>query len=411
MQIQADRALIPANADAVRYLTISIGAPERERSADRPATAVSLVLDRSGSMAGTKMAMARKAVEHAVQLLSDRDRLAVVVYDTEIDVVLDRTAATREAKQLAMTRLAAIDARGGTDLAGGWLEGAKCAPDRVLLLTDGLANHGITDQDQLAARAAALKARGITTSTFGVGADFDERLLARLATEGGGHFYYIETARQIPDLLASELGETLEVVAHAACLEIVCGNGTDAAVINDFPVERAGALLRVQLGDLTAGQELTIVVAISCSGRSAGDTAFVDCRLTDRDAALYPGTLRVDWTAAIPGADEAQPVDLGVCRVVAGLLAARARAAAIEMNRSGQFDEASALLRRAADAIRSLAPGDAAVSAIAAALLSEVVEYAQPLMARELKERHFASYSALRDRGRQGKAKRKAVVK
>jgi Ca-activated chloride channel family protein len=362
-------------------------------------------------MAGTKMAMARKAVEHAVQLLSDQDHLAVVVYDTEIDVVLDRTAATRAAKRLATTRLSAVDARGGTDLAGGWLAGAACAPDRVLLLTDGLANHGITDQDALTANAAALRARGIATSTFGVGADFDERLLARLATAGGGHFYYIETATQIPDLLASELGETLEVVAHGACLEIACGAGTDAAVINDFPIERAEGRLRVQLGDLTAGQELTVVVAVTCSGRAAGDTAFVDCRLADRDAALYPGMMRVDWTAVTAGADEAQPVDVAVCRVVAERLAARARAAAVEMNRAGRFNEATALLQRAADAIRALVPGDAAVSDIAAGLVIEVVEYAQPLMACELKERHFASYSMLRERGTQGKARRKAVVK
>jgi Ca-activated chloride channel family protein len=408
MQIQTDRALIPASADVVRYLTITIGAPERERSANRPSTAVSLVLDRSGSMAGTKMAMARKAVEHAVQLLGDRDQLAVVVYDTEIDVLLDRTAATRAAKRLATTRLGTIDARGSTDLAGGWLAGAACAPDRVLLLTDGLANHGLADPDALAAKAAELAARGTKTSTFGVGADFDERLLARLATEGGGHFYYIETAGQIPDLLASELDETLDVVAHGACLEIACGAGTDAAVLNDFPVERAGDLLRVQLGDLTAGQELTIVVAVSCPGRRAGDTAFVDCRLTDRDVALYPGTMRVDWRAATPGADEAQPIDLGVCRVVAELLAARARAAAVEMNRAGQFNEVSALLERAADAIRALAPGDAAVSSIADGLGFEVVEYGQPLLSSQLKQRHFESYSTLRARGKQGKAKRKA---
>lgn len=156
---------------------------------------------------------------------------------------------------------------------------------------------------------------------------------------------------------------------------------------------------------------MTLVVAITCSARAAGHTAFVDCRLADRDAALYPGAMRVDWTAVTPDANEAQPVDVTVCRAVAELLGARARAQAVELNRSRRFDEASELLRQAADAIRSLAPGDAAVSAIAASLVDEVVEYAQPLMAYELKERHFASYSALRDRGSEGKAKRKTVAK
>jgi len=209
MQIQTDRALIPATADAVRYLSVKISAPQRERRADRTPAAVSLVLDRSGSMSGSKIEMARKAVDHAIKLLDDRDQLAVVVYDSEIDVVLERVPATPEAKSLAARRLKAFDARGNTNLSGGWQAGAAFAPDRVLLLTDGLANAGVTDHDALAAMAAEFKVKGIATSTFGVGADFDETLLARIATEGGGHFYYIENARQIPDLLASELGETL----------------------------------------------------------------------------------------------------------------------------------------------------------------------------------------------------------
>ena len=167
-------------------------------------------------MSGSKIDMARKAVDHAIKLLDDRDQFAVVVYDNEVNVVLERVPATHEAKALAATRLAAIGARSKTNLSGGWQAGAACAPDRVLLLTDGLANAGVTDHDALATMAAEFKARGIATSTFGVGADFDETLLARIATEGGGHFYYIENAQQIPDLLASELGETLDVVAHDA---------------------------------------------------------------------------------------------------------------------------------------------------------------------------------------------------
>jgi Ca-activated chloride channel family protein len=158
------------------------------------------------------MTNARKAVEHAIRLLDARDRLPVVVYDTEVDVLLESVSATAEAKATAAKRLAGIDARGGTDLASGWLagleqvsrlragaSGATDAPNeaisKVLLLSDGLANQGITDHDALAQRAAEFRAKGVATSTFGVGADFDEVLMTRLATQGGGHFYFIETAR------------------------------------------------------------------------------------------------------------------------------------------------------------------------------------------------------------------------
>ena len=92
---------------------------------------------------------------------------------------------------------------------------------RVLLLTDGLANQGVVDPGELAATAARLRTEGVTTSTFGVGADFDEELLARLATQGGGHFYFIEQARQIPDFFASELGEALEVTARDVVFEVI----------------------------------------------------------------------------------------------------------------------------------------------------------------------------------------------
>ncbi|MBA3343424.1 MAG: VWA domain-containing protein [Gemmatimonadaceae bacterium] len=90
----------------------------------------------------------------------------------------------------------------------------------MLLLTDGLANPGITDRDTLARHASELRQRGVSTSTFGVGVDFDERRLRDMAHEGGGNFYFLENALQIPDLITSELGEALEVVMPRAALEM-----------------------------------------------------------------------------------------------------------------------------------------------------------------------------------------------
>ena len=115
-----------------------------------------------------------------------------------------------------------------TDLCGGWLAGCEQVArfiegeglGRCLLLTDGLANQGVTDRDEIVTHARELRRRGVVTSTFGVGADFDERLLQQMADAGAGHFYFIERAVQIPDLFASELGETLDVVASGVTLTI-----------------------------------------------------------------------------------------------------------------------------------------------------------------------------------------------
>lgn len=79
MNIQTDRAFVRAGTATVRYLTVTITAPRREARTDRPAAHVALVLDRSGSMAGRKIDMAKKAVEHAVRLVNDRDRLALAL--------------------------------------------------------------------------------------------------------------------------------------------------------------------------------------------------------------------------------------------------------------------------------------------------------------------------------------------
>lgn len=126
MHITTDRAFVPASAPAVRYLHIVLNAPSRKQDdSTRAPASVALVLDRSGSMDGQKIAMAREAVAHATKLLRPTDHLALVAYDEEVSTILERTPATPEAKKLALSRLAKIGARGSTDLHGGWLRGAE----------------------------------------------------------------------------------------------------------------------------------------------------------------------------------------------------------------------------------------------------------------------------------------------
>ncbi|MCU0483065.1 MAG: VWA domain-containing protein [Chloroflexi bacterium] len=219
VEIRQDRRYIRSASRSTRHLLVRVVAPAGDRRAERLPLTVALVLDRSGSMSGPKIALAKQAVDRALSALDDSDRVAIVVYDDQVDVVAPLAPARREAKSLARERLAAIDARGTTNLAGGWLAGCEQvalgqAGERVartLLLTDGLANVGITDPAELERHAGELRRRGVATSTFGVGADFDEALLQAMAGAGGGHFYYIERPAQIPDLIASELGEALDV--------------------------------------------------------------------------------------------------------------------------------------------------------------------------------------------------------
>ena len=184
--VRSDRALIRAAGGSRRYAMVSFTAPLAPPKADRMPINVSFVMDRSGSMAGErKIELVREAVDKAIGMLREDDRFSVVIYDSEIDVLMESTPASAEAKRAARKQLERITARSVTDLGGGWLCGCEQAamhlndavPAKCLLLTDGLANQGITDRGELARHADELRRRGVLTSTFGVGGDFDEVVL------------------------------------------------------------------------------------------------------------------------------------------------------------------------------------------------------------------------------------------
>ena len=289
---------------------------------------------------------------------------------------------------------------------------ADTALRRVLLLSDGRANQGETNPDMLARHAADLRAKGIATSTFGVGADFDEVLMSRLATEGGGHFYFIEQPAQIPDFLTSELGEALEVVARDARLVIAGGPGGEIGCLNEFPVETingaGGQELHVRLGDLVSAQELTVGIAVRCHAGAAGDSAYITVRLADRDQVLFPQPMPIEWRVADESADAAQPVNVDVLVEVATLLADRARAAALEANRRGDFEQASGILKAAAAELRMLGAHLPRIETLAAELEAEQEEFSVAMAPMTRKSRHFASTNALRSRSGEGKAKKRA---
>jgi hypothetical protein len=344
--IRIDRHLIRRAGGSVRYALVSVVAPEAPLKKGRDPLHLALVLDRSGSMGGPKIALAREAVRLALQALRPADRFSLIVYDEEVTAVVESVKATAEARRNAMTKLAGIDARGSTDLHGGWRAGCDQlaahlgATDvgRCLLLTDGLANVGIDDPAELVSLAsAARKDRCAATSTFGVGADFDERLLHGMADASGGRFYFIEQPAQIPDLLASELGELLQVVARDACLTLQLPKGVAAAPLNALETAAVTGGIEIRLGDLVSGQQLDVVVALTFPAGHAGDTIAVQFGLSDRDNALVAPSQVLGWSYATDRAQQAQARDVTVDRAVARLYAGRARADALELNRAGKF--------------------------------------------------------------------------
>lgn len=418
LALHTDRRLIRATARSTRYLLVSLTAPTAGPRARRLPVNVGLVLDRSGSMDGErKFDLAREAVEQSLRMLHPDDRFTLVVYDTEVDVLVPSTLATPEAKRLGLERLRGIGPRGGTDLHAGWTRASaeiatrlsEDAVNRVLLLTDGLANQGISQPAALAAKAAELRRKGIATSTFGVGADFDERLLRDIAHDGGGNFYFIETPRQIPDLLTSELGEALEVVVRGAVLHVELPVGAEAEPLNAnrFATANGGRELRVELGDLASAQELRLVVSIRFAAGEPGAVQGTSVHAADRHGLATSNVETVEWRHAGHADNDVQSRERVVDREVALLFAARARAEATEANRHGDLRRARQVLERTAARIRTYAGGDAQLEAHARALDADVGRFAERAMdPMQLKSAYFIAEATRKNRAPDGRARR-----
>jgi Ca-activated chloride channel family protein len=414
LSVAQDRQLIRTRWHSKRFIVARIRAPEAPRTGTRPPVNLAFVLDRSGSMDGQKIRLATQAVEEAIGRLEPSDRFAVVIYDDEVEIIVPGTPATAAARSEAIGRLRSVQARNMTDLSGGWLAGCEQVAaalmsegvNRALLLTDGLANRGITDRDELARHAGELRARGVSTSTFGVGDDFDEVLLAGMASAGGGHFYFIESAAQIRDHIGSEVGEALEVVARDVALEVTLPEGVRVEPLGAFPARAKGGRISVELGDLVSGQEVEVPLRASFGFGREGDVLPALVAVSDRDGVLEGTAARVSWTYATDAANDAQPRDRLVDRLVAGVFAARARQQAVELNRRGDYDAASEALRATARKIRGYAGRDAELGTIAADLADESQTFGRVMEERGRKHAFASAAYAMRSRQPSGTARR-----
>ncbi len=414
--VTPDRKLARAAGGSIRYLRVSIEAPEAAPREDRTPVNISLVLDRSGSMAGEKIERAREAAIGAVRSLRAEDRFSAVFYDNRIDLVMPSRQASAAARAEAERAIGAVRARGSTNLCGGWLRGceqvaehlADDAVGRTLLLTDGLANVGITAPEEIVAHARALRSRGISTTTFGVGADFNETLLQRMAEAGGGNFYFIEHAGQIADFVASEMGEVLQVVARDAAVIVETPPEVTVESLNDYPVRREGNAWTVTLGSLVSGQLSDAVLAVRLPAGQEGETVALSVRIRDRDGALDGGTVPAAFSFASHEDNDAQARDREVDRLVATLYASRAERSAAERNREGDYAGAYRVLESCARRIRGYAGDDVTLRHIADDLLRKSLRYGEPMDVMTRKRAHFASTTSLKDKMALGTSRRRA---
>lgn len=210
-------------------LLLRLRAHEHEASnRKRTPLAISMVIDRSGSMAGGKLEQAKRSAVDIINRLHDHDSVSVISYDDTVEVHLELMPVP-SARIFIEHHLDQIYTRGGTNLHAGWLKGAETlAPRsngnelcRVILLSDGQANEGITRTDRICDQVAELARAGITTTTVGIGLDFNEELMTAMANAGQGNAWYGERVEDLQDSFDSEMSflthlvfKQVQVIAH-----------------------------------------------------------------------------------------------------------------------------------------------------------------------------------------------------
>lgn len=348
----------PGLAVVRTFLSIAGTAPD---SASRVPLGLSLVLDRSGSMDGAPIEAARSAAARAVERLHPADVVSAVLFDDVIDT-LAAPAHCRDQHQLAQ-QLRQIEARGSTNLSGGWLRGrqhmeaaagllSNGTSRRVVLLTDGHANEGIVDHATLVDLARTARAAGITTSTIGVGEGYDDTLLRAMADAGGGNAWYVERPDQAQDVFAEELGNLLSVAAQGLTVTLTLHPEVEMLTVHsDWPVTRQTGVFTFDLGDLYASEpkplllELIAPSATTDAPLSAAPVALATLRISayvlTAGGGVEQRTISLPIAATLNGQSKMVPE---VERAIILAHAARAREAAAREQRDGNADGAAQVM-------------------------------------------------------------------
>lgn len=373
-------------------------------SEKRTPITVALVLDRSGSMQGEKIRIAKQAALAVLDRLDERDQAAVVVFDDRIDVIQAKASVTPSFRASVRAALSLIEARANTALHEGWLTGCKAIASelspsagvglsRCFLLTDGLANVGVTDPEQIAGEAAGIREHaGIGTSTFGIGTDYNELLLGPMAVAGGGQFHHLRTAGEITTTFIGELGNLLAVAARQVRLEIETEPGTQLDLISAYWADVSAAASSrsvIAIGDLLNGEERHVVARFGFPAQHGQDGRVVRARVLWGDNA---GERSTDWqevlfSYATNDACEREAYDQEVRHWIGLHEADRAHQEALKLNRAGDLKGAREKLKKVATSIASYADADAELQASVAELTSVEQEMANaPLPSAASKE-------------------------
>jgi len=278
LDVSMAKPTLLAKKKQTTFVKVGLTGFKMDAKGERAPVNVSFVLDKSGSMTGEKIAKAKEAAIAAIQRLSKRDIISVVAYDSTVRVIVPATKLTD--KKMVCDAIRRVEASGTTALFAGVSKGAdelrkfldKNRVNRVILLSDGLANVGPQSPSELGNLGASLMKEGISVSTMGLGLDYNEDLMSRLASRSGGNHIFIEKASDLVRIFNCEFDDVLSVVAQEVAIDVQVGSGIRPVRVLNMDAEINGQRVIVKLNQLYSQQEKYVLLEVEMPATKAGKT-------------------------------------------------------------------------------------------------------------------------------------------
>jgi len=351
LNLVPERDVIVKNSPQEVVIKIDLSAITGKKKVHRTPLNLAVVLDKSGSMSGAKLEKTKQAAMELVDRLAPDDIFSLVVFSDRARVLVP--AQHVEDKDALKEKIESIRAGGSTALYDGVKLGADQLEEylsserinRVILLSDGLANVGPSSTSDLRRLGSDLSERGISVTTIGVGDDYNEDLMAGLAEASDANYYFVQDVENLPKIFAKELGDLLTVAARDVRIEIVCPDGVKPLGFIGRAEKFQDQKAVINLSQLDGGQDRYLFLRCLVNGDQP-EVAQVNVSYKDEfdndSVQTASGTAKIDFTDSQKASDES--VNNAVEAEKELVLTAVAKDEAIQQADDGNYQQAATIL-------------------------------------------------------------------